>query len=384
MVEPQNPSTVYAVTGVAIFKSTNRGASWRAVYSYSGRAEDPQFATLAIDPQDPNKLYAPRYAYGGVYKSTDGGASWSTANSGLPGGDPVNLLRLRGLAVHRQRGGTLYVATGLGVFKSADGAANWTKLDSQPGDGNVQALTLDPQDSSTIYASTTDSTGAGVHKSTDSGASWSAANSGIRAIGITRLAIAPEQPATLYANAYDRLLRSTDEGKSWNQLESRYLLAIDRQDPATLFGRGTGGVSKSRDRGTSWIPANAGLPEGHCPWVHSLIIDHTRTVYAGLSACPEGSRNGGVWKSTDGGARLAKLDSQPDGGGVHGLEIDPNTNTLYAWNGMGLFMSTDPGPSWSKLRSGHVSGLTIDPQSPGTLYGVMTKRTVIAVESSRA
>jgi len=152
-------------------------------------------------------------------------------------------------------------------------------------------------------------------------------------------------------------------------LESRYLLAVDPQDPATLFGFGAAGVSKSKNRGTSWISANAGFPEGPLR-VSSLVIDpqNTPTLYAGFLA--EGRDDGGVWKSTDSGASWTKLDSQP-GGGVHGLEIDPNTHTLYAWNGMGLFMSTDREGSWSKLRSGYVYGLTIDPQSPRTLYVVM-------------
>ncbi len=100
----------------------------------------------------------------------------------------------------------------------------------------------------------------------------------------------------------------------------------------------------------------------------------SRTVYAGLKSCEIGSQNGGVWKSTDGGAGWTKLESKPVGGGVHGLAIDPKTNTLYAWNGNGLSRSTDRGGSWSRLRNYYgVTALAIDPQSPGTLYGVYLK-----------
>jgi photosystem II stability/assembly factor-like uncharacterized protein len=377
VIDPQNPSTVYAVAGVAIFKSTNRGASWSAVYPYSGRQEDPQFATLAIDPQNSNTLYGVGIGFGGLYKSTDGGAGWSAVNSGLPPlpvEAPFPIFAISALAIHPQESGTLYVSTRSGVFKSTDGAANWTRLDSQPAAGGLRALAIDPQTPGTIYASAADSIGAGVYKSTDGAVTWSAVNSGLRATGIYLLAIPTQQPATLYANASsEMLLKSTDGGASWSELKSRLLLAIDPQDPATLFGIDRDGLVKSTDGGASWSPANAGLPEGPCHGGSSLAIDRqdTRTLYRGRRPCLEGTGTGGVWKSTDGGARWEKPDSQPGGGGVHGLEVDPNTNTLYVWNGMGLFRSMDRGASWTRPGGSRLQHVAIDPQAPGTLYGVI-------------
>jgi photosystem II stability/assembly factor-like uncharacterized protein len=174
------------------------------------------------------------------------------------------------------------------------------------------------------------------------------------------------------------LFTSTDKGRSWNYLSSMSLLAIDPQNPATLFGIGPHGLERSTDRGVNWSPAKDGLPEGPCPpSVSSLTIDpqDSRTIYAGLRSCGIGSQNGGVWRSTDGGAGWTKLESKPVGGGVHGLVIDPKSNTLYAWNGSGLSRSTDRGESWSRLGNYNygVTALTFDPQSPGTLYGVYYK-----------
>jgi photosystem II stability/assembly factor-like uncharacterized protein len=74
-VDPQNPDTVYAVAGGAIFKTTDGAAHWKRVYSPAtsdGKANYP--ATLvAIDPQDSNTVYAGT-STAGVFKSTDGGA----------------------------------------------------------------------------------------------------------------------------------------------------------------------------------------------------------------------------------------------------------------------------------------------------------------------
>ena len=90
-IDPQNSSTVYAVAGGGIFKSSDGTANWRRVYpaaTSDGTAAYPA-SVLAIDPQNTNTLYVgtgggPTTMDGSVFKSTDGGASWSAANSGLP------------------------------------------------------------------------------------------------------------------------------------------------------------------------------------------------------------------------------------------------------------------------------------------------------------
>src|SRR5207245_2080938 len=78
-VDPQNPSTVYAGTDGGVFKSTNGGANWSAANS-GLTATDVR--ALAVDPQNPSTVYA---GGDGVFKSTNGGATWNAANSGLLG-----------------------------------------------------------------------------------------------------------------------------------------------------------------------------------------------------------------------------------------------------------------------------------------------------------
>jgi photosystem II stability/assembly factor-like uncharacterized protein len=80
---------------------------------------------LAIDPHTPTTLYAGvRGAPGGVFKSTDGGASWSAVNTGLP--DPsATDLAVFSLAIDPQTPTTLYAGTWFGVFKSTDGGGTW-------------------------------------------------------------------------------------------------------------------------------------------------------------------------------------------------------------------------------------------------------------------
>ena len=132
-----------------VSKSTDGGVTWVNARVATG------VSTLAIDPQDQDTVYAATYS-SGVLKSTNGGASWSSVNSGLP------------------------------FNKASDGSSYlyW-----------VRALVVDPQNSNTVYAGTA---GGGVFKSTDGGASWSALNSGLTSLSVNALAIDPQNPNKRY------------------------------------------------------------------------------------------------------------------------------------------------------------------------------------------
>src|SRR5437867_4925246 len=98
---------------------------------------------LAIDPATPSSVYAGTNR-GGVFKSTNGGTSWTAVNTGLP----FNTIA-QALAIDPVNTATLYVGTTAGVFKSTNGGASWTvSLTS----GDVRALVIDPMTPSILYA----------------------------------------------------------------------------------------------------------------------------------------------------------------------------------------------------------------------------------------
>ena len=92
---------------------------------------------LAIDPQTPTTVYAGIWG-GGVFKSTNGGASWSAINNGLTENVKV-------LAIDPQTPSTVYAGTEYGVFKTTNGGANWNAINNGLTSTNVQALAIDPQ-----------------------------------------------------------------------------------------------------------------------------------------------------------------------------------------------------------------------------------------------
>src|SRR5207245_2023532 len=123
----------------------------------SNGPEGGWIVALAIDPVTPATLYAGTYL-GGVFKSTDGGGSWSAVNSGLPY-YPSNPYypEVFALTIDPQTPATLYAGTTLcgSVFKSTDGGGSWSALSTGlPNYANsyVAALAVDPQTPATLYA----------------------------------------------------------------------------------------------------------------------------------------------------------------------------------------------------------------------------------------
>jgi cysteine-rich repeat protein len=284
----------------------------------SGGVGGAPVLALAIDPDTPTTLYAGTYCFG-VFKSFDGGDSWSAVNTGLPS------TSVSALGIHLTTPTTLYAATDDDVFKSLNGGSGWQATGLT--DRYVPALAIDPTTPTTLYAGTN---GDGLFKSLNGGSSWSAVNTGLPSGAILALAINPTTPTTLYAGTWDG-------------------------------GQGTGGVFRSPNAGSSWSAVNTGLTSRY---VSALAINPRMptTLYAGGDGLFQSTNGGGSWQATGLTDRY-----------VSTLAINPTTpTTLYYAGGDGLFRSTNGGGSWSEVTAGltnrDVRALAIDPTTPTTLY----------------
>ncbi|MEM7351855.1 MAG: hypothetical protein AAF657_13740 [Acidobacteriota bacterium] len=365
-VDPITPSTLYAITANGgLFKSTNSGASWSAAndgFPGTAFAQD-----LAIDPITPSTLYAATSL--GVFRSTDRGASWSAVLDGLNTFTSV-------VAIDPVAPSTIYAGTlSKGLFKSTDSGASWSAINNGLPDSSTRALAIDPITPSTLYTATgpvLPGDDGGVFKSTDSGATWSAINNGLAGSALVlALAIDPITPSTLYTGTInDGVFKSTDSGATWSAISDGLLtsfhfgLAIDPITPSTLYAGTSRGVYKSTDSGATWSAINSGLNT----LILVLAIDPITpsTLYAGT--------RGGVFKRPAGSFTWSAVNNRLTGFDIQALAIDPSMpSTLYAGTEAGVYKSSDSGVSWSAISDGlpdmtFVRVLAIDPITPSILY----------------
>lgn len=401
VIDPQNPRIVYAATqGNGVFKSADAGASWS---SASDGLPGPFVITLVTNPQNTNTLYALMNGYG-VYKTTDGGTNWNPAHSGLPTCCfAVDLLELPTLVIDPQHPDTLYTAPSYsGVYKTTDGGASWVAVNSGlPGNSdNTTSLAIDPQNPNTVYAMDSFS----LFKTTDGGASWRAVGSAPPGYdwATAILLVDPQNPSTLYAGTFYGVLKSMNGGVTWANSglpgAPRILgLAFDSQAPSTIYalpviGRTrlpsgkccslVGSLFKSMDGGANWVGIGTGLtgpdfdPQDDCScgYTHlGLGIDPANpdTLYVGTYGA-------GIFKSVDNGASWnaanAGLKAVPSGSAFSGrLAVDPqNPRTLYLASRNRVYQSTDAGTNWNATPWGvpdvGLTTLAIDPQNPRTIY----------------
>ncbi len=340
-------------SNVASVNLTVTSSVWTPIGPEGGRV-----FTVVVDQTNPLLLYAG--TGGGVFRSTDGGLSWSPSNTGLTS------LSVTAIVIHPTTRTTLYAGTHSGVFKSTDGGTSWTGATAYP---FVTAMAIDPITPTMLYAS---SDVGGVFKSMDGGASWTASNSGLSRLSVHAMAMDLTTPSTLYV-AIDGggVFKSTNAGGNWSASSIGLptivrRLAIDPVTPTTVYaGSYDSGMFKSTDAGASWITSSAGLTNGS---IYAITIDPTEpfTLYVG-------TEGGGVFKSTNAGATWSDSDTGITNTSVSALAVDAaSPATVYAGTGKGLFKSTNGGAIWDAgitgLRSPSIDSVAVDPVTPTTIY----------------
>jgi photosystem II stability/assembly factor-like uncharacterized protein len=160
-VDPVSLNILYAATSTGIFKTTNGAQGWTSVNT--GLHSAGAYRSVIVDPDNHNVVYVASFYnpyYAGIYRSTDGGATWELARSGIVGADA------RALAIAP---GALYVATDGGVFRSVDGGRRWRGIyPDRPSSLQVRALAVTNVNPQTVFigAESSEASYRGVWQST--------------------------------------------------------------------------------------------------------------------------------------------------------------------------------------------------------------------------
>jgi photosystem II stability/assembly factor-like uncharacterized protein len=356
-VDPTAPDTIYAgmwALNLGVYKSTDGAATWHLIETGS------LALTIVIDSSHPNTVYVGT-EHSGLAKSSDGGGTWQLVNSGIPERDTGEVI------VDPSGGGTVYAA-GCSVAKSTDGGRIWEEWIDNGIEGCVVALALDTSSRSVLYAGSED----GVLRSANGGRRWIRTNlltSPILDVAVDQLA-----PGTVYAGTSGAgIYKSTNFGRTWAQVNSGLtnlvveVLATDPSSAGTVYaGTFGGGVFKTTDGGTLWAGMNNGMTK---PYVKALAIDPSAPLNVLLASHNAGCHGTSLFKSTDGGASWTTTFTLGCGLGAIGfdaLAVDPSEPaTVYAGHrDEGVYRSTDGGQSWVEFRQGlattHVNSLASD------------------------
>jgi photosystem II stability/assembly factor-like uncharacterized protein len=224
---PQTPQIMFLGTeGSDVYRSDDGGESWQYLATIvNPDAVQMAFATrilgLAIEPVDPNRIYA-ALEVGGAARSADGGKSWALVNRQFLGN--VDLMDLHGVALGSPRADTLFIANRVGVWRSQDRGERWENLHLEKFSPICysRGVQVAPNDPNTLYACVGRNFGSeegGVLRSTDLGETWDRFDRGVT-VGSTTFGVAinarhPEQ--VYFCTRRGQVFGTHDGGASWQE-----------------------------------------------------------------------------------------------------------------------------------------------------------------------
>ena len=304
-----------------LLSSARAGAQWRRA-----GLEGTLVTALAVDPFNASTLYAGT-SLAGLWKSVNGGASWSVAGTGYTGDVAT------AIAIDPSNPNTVYVGSNVGVFKSLNAGALWSLKVAGLSDQRVQALVVDPASPSVLYASVMGPNG-GIHRSANGADVWTPRALPVPSGFAAALAVRGTDVFAGWANV---LFRSTNAGSSWSipfpDVLPSSIVAI-AAPPAVadvVVGLFQKGIYRSvSSPAPDWSRAVSGLTSQR---IAALALRPTdpRTIFAS-------GNGGGVFRSVDGGRTWTRIIAGLANTDVSALAFDATGNRLYAATGDGVFV----------------------------------------------
>jgi photosystem II stability/assembly factor-like uncharacterized protein len=369
---PSQPKTFYmGVASGGVFRTIDGGASWIPITD--GKVPLGSTGSIAVADSDPNIIYLGTGSDGvrsnvstgrGVYKTTDGGQTWSFA--GLYEAGQIGAVR-----IHPTNPNIVWVSAGgdifkpnseRGVFKTTDGGKSWRKVLFVSDQLGAMDVELQPGNPNVVYAwmsrlerkpwtIISGSREGGFYKSTDGGEHFTKIVTGLpnELIGKGNLAVTAAKPNRIYALVEAKpgggLYRSDDAGQTWTAMNPQ--------------------------------PRNIGAQMIQRPFYYTTLgADPTNAdvVYAGAE---------GFFKSTDGGKTFSVM--RTPHGDNHDIWISPKDgNMMIQANDGGANVSYDGGRTWSSQMnqtSAEIYGVWVDNQFPYRLYGAQQDNSTLIISS---
>ena len=339
---------------------------------------------LAGVPSQPATFYL-GMVNGGVFKTTDAGATWQSVWDSQPSGS------IGSIAVADSDPNVVYVgsgeglqrpdlATGDGVYKSTDAGKTWTHLKDLRDGQQIGQVAIDPKDPNKVFVAVTGhpygpNEERGLYRSLDGGATFKRVLYTSPKTGASEVQIDPQHPNVIFAGMWQRqeapwengsfigaeggFYKSTDGGDTWKKLTGHGLpddilqvqVAIAPSDSRRIYAevasvRGRVDLMRSDDGGENWVhaPVDDPRPEariggGDVP-VPKVDPKDPDTVYVATVV---------TWKSTDAGRSWTGLRGAPGGDDYQNVFINPrNTDIIALASDQGVIISQNGGKTWTQ------------------------------------
>jgi hypothetical protein len=355
------------LVGISCFVASAAALSWVPV----GPPGNPSISAMAVGHADyvaplnvpPSLLYAAT-ANASVFRSSNGGNSWTDTGPGLPG-QPISLAVRQIFHMGVDTGSydtTVFAATtNGGVMRLLPGAASWTASNmgltntdvfsvAVGGDGVVSSANAN---GGIVYAGTRE----GLFASTDGGDTWVPKTNGLPTSGLSIYMIAtdPSSPARLYLGTAIGIFRSVDAGETWSQLDPvpgfTYFttsVAVDPLSPSRLYANGAANPPCNPGQvcpPIAFLPVSLRSLDGGATWtkMNDLGMNSIRS-FAATPNLPArvfaGSATNGVFESDDGGATWTQVNTGLGNASVSALVIDSvEPSFIFAGTISGVFCS---------------------------------------------
>ena len=387
------------VARAAVDPSLFQDLHWRSIGPFRGG----RVLAVAGAPDDPRRFYFGA-VNGGVWKTEDAGRTWRPIFDAEPVGS------IGALAVAPSAPRVIYVGTGeadmrsdiaqgVGMFKSVDGGASWTSIglkDTQ----QIGKILVDPRNPDVLLVAALGhpygpNAERGVFRSTDGGRSWTRTLFKDADTGAIDLAFQPDNPDVVYASLWQTrrppwnvyppsngpgggVYKSVDGGRTWTALAGRGLpaspghigLATTPARPNRVYAlvdAAEGGLYRSDDAGASWSKLSGDKRIWQRGW-----------YFGGITADPKNADR--VWvcdtillRSDDGGVHFLPIKGDPTGDDYHSLWIDPaNPDRRILGVDQGTLVTLNGGATWStwfNQPTGQFYHVATDNRFPYRVYG---------------
>ena len=355
-------------------ESSLKGLEWRGVgpAMTAGRIAD-----IAVNQKDRNQWYV-GVGSGGVWKTNNRGTTWETVfdseasySIGCVTIDPNNTETVWVGTGENVSG--RHVGYGDGIYKSLDGGNSWTNMGLKESQ-HIGMIVIDPRDSNVVYVAAQGplwSAGGerGLYKTTDGGSTWKLILSAGQFTGANEVHLDPRNPDVIYASLHQRfrnvaalmdggpesgIHKSTDGGKTWRELtngippeaKGKIGLSVSPVNPDVVYAtielaQRTGGLWRSTDAGESWEKRSDEVYSGTGPHYYQEIFASPHDVDTLYQVAPT------LYRTVDGGKTMQAVRNRSVHGDYHSVVFDTtDPEHLMVGTDGGVYESYDNAENW--------------------------------------